>query len=273
MVTETVVETPVETPDQTPQEVQTEVEEETPGAAETPQEEAAVEEPKQVDEERRYTQTELDQMARQAAENAIEYDRRMRQSENARKAADAQREQKERAELKETVEVALVRAGLSDVDDAVVETLISKVGAKRGAFDVERAQGEMQQALAWVTAPLRGDPRPYEEYGLTPVADAFARAIQPHLQQILSAGQSAALEGYVPQADVDRLVAAARAAGRAESREGKTELKRPDGTPPTGGDPLTAWEARVAHQGEEGFPMLNDAEWRVYRQIRTEHGL
>jgi hypothetical protein len=36
---------------------------------------------------------------------------------------------------------------------------------------------------------------------------------------------------------------------------------------------LASWDTRVAHQGEEGFPMLTPAEWDTYRAIRKEHGL
>lgn len=241
MVTETVIETPVET-DQTPVEVQTEVVEETPDAAETPQEEAAAEEPKQVEpaEERRYTQAELDQIARQSAENAIEYDRRMRQSEGARRAAEGQRAEREAQELRDTIEVTLGKAGFTDVAEDTLNALISRVNAKRGGFDVERAQGEMQQAMEWVTAPLRGDPRSYAEFGLSPTADAFARAIQPHLQQILSAGSAAAVEGYVPRSDLPKLLDAEIARRNAKAREGKTELKHVEGTPST---TVMSWQA------------------------------
>lgn len=234
MVSETIVETPVEAPDQTPQEAPpTEIVEETPDAAEVP-EEAAVEEPAQIEsmEERRYTQAELDQMSRQSAQNAIEYDRRMRQSDNARRAADAQREQREAAELRDTTEVILSKAEREGwTEEKRATALIERISNKRAGFDVERAQGEMQQALAWVTAPLRGDPRSYEEFGLSPTADAIARAIQPHLQQIMSAGQSAAREGYIPQSELPQIKKAWLEEERAKAREGKTELKRVDGTP------------------------------------------
>lgn len=234
MVAETQIETPVEATDQTPQEAPpTEIVEETPDAAEVP-EEAAVEEPAQIEstEERRYTQEELNQISRQSAQNAIEYDRRMRQSENARRAADAQREQREATELRDTTEVILSKAEREGwTEERRATALIERISNKRAGFDVERAQGEMQQALAWVTAPLRGDSRSYEEFGLSPTADAFARAIQPHLNQIMSAGQSAALEGYIPQSDLPKLVDAEIARRNAKNREGKTELKRVDGTP------------------------------------------
>lgn len=236
MVSETAIETPVET-DLVPEPEVTEdapvpVEEEAVAAPEV--EEAAAEEPKQVEpvEERRYTQAELDDMARQSAQAAIEYDRRMRQSENARRAAEGQRAEREAQELRDTIEVTLGKAGFTDVGEDTVNALISRVNAKRGGFDVERAQGEMQQAMEWVTAPLRGDPRSYAEFGLSPTADAFARAIQPHLQQILSAGSTAAVEGYIPQSELPKLIDAEIARRNAKAREGKTELKRVDGTPP-----------------------------------------
>ena len=275
MVSE-VVEAPAE---QTDQVLEPEVTEDAPApdeqAVAAPEvQEAAVEEPAQIEpEERRYTQAELDAQARNAAQQAIEYDRRMRQSENARKAADAQREQREAVELRDTTEVILSKAERDGwTEEQRATALIERISSKRAGFDVERAQGEMQQALAWVTAPLRGDPRSYEEFGLSPTADAFARAIQPHLQQIMSAGQSAALEGYIPQSELPKLVDAEIARRNAKAREGKTELKRVDGTP-SAPNTLGTWETRVAHQGEEGHPMMTDADWREYRQIRKEHGL
>ena len=275
MVSE-VVEAPSE---QTDQVLEPEVTEDAPApdeqAVAAPEvQEAAVEEPAQIEpEERRYTQAELDAQARNAAQQAIEYDRRMRQSENARKAADAQREQREAVELRDTTEVILSKAERDGwTEEQRATALIERISSKRAGFDVERAQGEMQQALAWVTAPLRGDPRSYEEFGLSPTADAFARAIQPHLQQIMSAGQSAALEGYIPQSELPKLVDAEIARRNAKAREGKTELKRVDGTP-SAPNTLGTWETRVAHQGEEGHPMMTDADWREYRQIRKEHGL
>ena len=46
----------------------------------------------------------------------------------------------------------------------------------------------------------------------------------------------------------------------------------PEGGAPSG-NTLEAWETRVAHQGEDGYPMLTDADWDQYRAVRRQHGL
>lgn len=265
MVSE-VVEAPQEV-DQVPDEPQTEgILQEEEVAAEAV-EEAAAEEPEQL--EPTFTAAELAQRERQAALSALEYDRRMRQSVEGQRAAEQARRQQEQAAMAETVEAALIRSGITP-DDEIVKTVVERVNGKRAEFSLDRASSDLESAVQYATAPLRNEPGNAES--LSPAAVAFTQKIVPELQRAYEAGMKAAAGEMIPKSELPKLVDAEIQKRNAKAREGKTNLRHVDGTPTTNTNTLEYWEHRVAHEGEDGVPDMTGADWAAYKSLRRQHG-
>jgi len=277
VVTETVIETPVLT-DPEPQVIQTEepvtepVAEpaaEEPEAAAVPQVEVTETKPDYLTRE----EWEKDKatVRQQAADEALENDRRRRQTENARKAQQEKRDAEMRAE---SIDVARATLGLTPeyTSDEMIDKAITRAARKQAESLTAGSLDAVEQAWDYITAPAYG-----KDVDLEDGAEAAARRLMPKVQhliaQIRPAIEKAAREGYVLESELPKRYEDMDAARAAKGREGKEELARVEGTPAPNSNSLEAWETRVAHQGEDGYPYLGEAEWASYRHIRTAHGL
>lgn len=204
-----------------------------PDAAPAPQEEAATEGEAEPPEQaaRTYTQAELEEIAslraRELAQYELARERQQRQSENRLRENADRREREEREELLDLVSYSYGRGD----EPEQVEKLLQRYTAKREGQMFSRAEAEMDVALSYVTAPLLG----HETPPLSPESARLAAKLQAQLQRALDAvvpvlqGQFAG--EYIPKADLPKLRKAWLEEQNAKSREGKTELKRPDGVP------------------------------------------
>jgi len=287
MVSETLVETPPEIPtDPEPLEQETE----TPAPVEgeegaAPAEEAAAvvpqvevtppEKPDYITREE--WEKERDEVARQAAEKALEEDRRRRQTENARKAQQEERHKARIQSTVDTVRTAMVARGLDAeaVTDQTVITAIDRVAQERAEALAGEQASLLGEAWDFITAPV------YEQkVDLDGSFEPAARLLAPRVQHLIDTirpqfEEKAAKEAvakYIAE-EQPKAVEAEIARRAAVSRVGQEELKRVEVTPAATANMLEAWETRVAHQGEDGYPLLTDADWDQYKAVRREHGL
>lgn len=276
MVTDTAIET-----DQTaPEPLQTETEaSEVADAA--PEVEAAAE-PEQIQiaapETPQYLtreewEKEKAEVARQAAAEALEADRRRRQTENGRRSQQERREQDDRAELRDTVKAALGAQGIYEVPDETILTAVDRTVRKRSEQIAAQSLDRVDQAWEYLTAPVFNAEVEYDQ-----TFDEAARRLQPRIQELIDkirpTIEAQARQGYIPESELQSRYDAMDAARQAKNREGKEELARVEGTPaPANTNTLEYWERRIAHEGEDGFPVLQPSDWNTYRQLRRRHGL
>lgn len=232
MVTQA-VETPAEpAADPEPQVEQTEVPtpvEEVADAAAEP--EAAAVEPVEVVEPEKpnyVTREELEAERQRAASEAIEADRRRRQTENARKAQQEERSKARLAQTVDTVRATLVSRGFDPevATDQSVVTAIDRVAQER-ADSILREQGDLI-APAWDY--LIGAAEELDE-SAKPTATALRPKLQALIDTIRPQIEAKAREGYIPESELGAKVDAEIARRQAKAREDKTELVRPEGTP------------------------------------------
>ena len=283
MVSETLVETPPEIPtDPEPLEQETETPKPVEGEeGAAPAEDAAAvaqvevitpEKPDYITREE--WEKERDEVARQAAEKALEEDRRRRQTENARKAQQEERHKARIQSTVDTVRTAMVARGLDAeaVTDQTVITAIDRVAQERAEALAGEQASLLGEAWDFITAPV------YEQKvdldgSFEPAARLLAPRVQHLIDTIRPQIEAKAREGYIAESDLPQRVEAEIARRAAVSRVGQEELKRVEVTPAATANTLEAWETRVAHQGEDGYPMLTDADWDQYRAVRRQHGL
>lgn len=243
-------------------------------AAEAP-EEAATEEAEEpepitpVEEERKYTQAELREIAAQVQRETLEADRRARQAEGARRAAEARREEAERQELRDVVEVAIARG-----DDAeAIQNLLSRYTDKREGQHFTRATSDMETAVQYLTQPLLGG----EQVNLDERSTQIAIRLQDKLHAVYAKGLEdgkATLSGEtIPKADLPKYVKAEIERQNKAKNQDKKPLARADGSVSTNTNTLEYWESRIAREGEEGEPDMSNADWAAYRFLRQQAGL
>ena len=176
-----------------------------------------------VEEERRYTEAELREQRRIAQQEALEYDRRQRQAEGARRAAEARREQQEQAELRDVVEVAIHRG-----DDAdAINNLLTRYTEKRAGQHVERAISSMDVAAQYLTQPLLGG----EPVELDERSTQIALRLQDRFHAVYSKGledgKSVLAGDTIPKADLKKYVDAEIARINKAKNQDKKPLERP----------------------------------------------
>ena len=266
-----------ETQTETTETAETAVEEraaetQTEDAAKAPQVEAVAEKP--------LTQADLDRMFDERESKIREDERlreqRRRQTENARKANQEKRETEERQEAVDTVRATFAAQGIDPaaISDDLVTKAIDRLARKKAdglGITANERVGEVWDAI---TAQAYGK----EPADLTPESLGLAEYLVPRVQNLVNQlrpmWEQKSREGWIAESDLPKRVDAEIARRNAKSREGQEELKRPGGAPPTADtNSLSAWETRVAHQGEDGYPMLSDADWTQYRAVRTANGL
>jgi len=267
MVTETVTETQV---DQSEVETQTEVPEVTESqetvveehAAETQSQDATTAAP-QVEvtepEKPEYItradwERQLEIERQRAADDALERDRRRRQTEGAR-LAKAEKDEREAAlETADVIRASLVSQGLDPsilTDEAVTRT-IDRVARKRADRMAKGSLDTIEDAWDYVTAPAYGKQIEATD-DIVPMAERLAPKVQHLLNTFKPFIEKQAREGYI-EADLGKLIttipteslSAVKAVmgtsthaafdseiakRAANGRKGQEELKRVDGTP------------------------------------------
>ena len=280
MVTET-VETPVQTDQEPVETTQTETpatEVVAEGAAEESTEAAAVTQVEVTPAEKPEFITRADWEAQlkvereRAATDALELDRKRRQTENGRKAQQEKRDTEDLADLIDTAKAAFGAAGVFEIPEEPIVKAVDRMVRKRteqiatGALD---AVAPVLEYLGGTTDDLS------DEY--TAAARHLRPAVQAFVDRARTLIETNARKGYIAESELPARVKAgvdaALAARAATGREGQEELKRVEGTPAPSSNTLASWETRVAHQGEDGYPVFSDADWRTYRQIRKDNGL
>ena len=234
MVTE-VIETPTQEADQVPS---PEVTEDVPVVEQevaAPEVVEAAAEPVQLQpEEPRYTQAQLDQIAADAAQRALEGEQHRRQAEGRRREQEQALREREQSRLQETIEAQLLRAGVND--DELVKSLANRVATTRTEVVDERVEQAFADDINTAISYFTGQIPSSEASRLNPRQVALTHQLNAAYQ----AGQAAGTGDTISRAEHERLLAAARAAGKAESQQSKTELKRPEGQGP-GTSSVMSW--------------------------------
>ena len=218
-----------------------EVQTETPAVVETeesaaaPSTEAAVPQVEVVEEKPSYItreewERERADVAQRAASDALETDRRRRQTEAARKATADKRDADERVEARDTVKAAFGAAGIFEVPDDAVYTAIDRVARKRADQLASSSLDTVEQAWDYLTAPAYG-----KQVDLDTEAEAAASRLGPRLQHLVNtirpAIEASARVGYIAESELPARVQAEIARQNAKANEGKEEIKRVEGTP------------------------------------------
>lgn len=240
MVTETIPETtetqvdpePQPTVTETPETPQAESESaapETETAATTPQLEVVEEKPTaktdaEWEQERR-------EIAARAAQDALEADRRRRQTEGARKAQQERRDAELRAETQDVVRATLsAKLGVdpSLITDDAIDTAISRAARRQAESLTAGSLDSVEQAWDYLTAPAYG-----KQIDLDPEFEAAASRLGPKLQHLVNTIrpqiEEQARKGYIHESELPKIKEAAIAAHNASLRDGTEDLKRPEG--------------------------------------------
>lgn len=122
-------------------------------AAEEPQEAAPDEKPlTQADFDRMWREREAD-LRRQTLEEARDLERRQRQSEEGRKAAEMRRQ----AQLRDAVQISLIKnLGVTEVDDATADDIISRVRNVDSSAITQGTESAINEAIAAAAAQVVG---------------------------------------------------------------------------------------------------------------------
>jgi len=276
------IETPAEpaVADPEPIEVQTEepATEVVVEPAATPDETAAVPQVEVTEPEKPDYMTRADwereksEVANRAASEALELDRRRRQTENARRATAEKREAEERIEARDTVKAAFGAAGIYEVPDEAVYSAIDRVARKQAASMTASGLDVIESAFDFIAAPAYGQQAELDEAS-EPAARRLAPKIQSLIDTIRPQIEAKAREGYIAESELGKRVDAEIARRNAKNREGQTDLQRVEGNVTAGNkDSIEYWERRVAHEGEDGVPDMTQSDWATYKTIRRQRG-
>ncbi len=195
----------------------------------------------EVPEERRYTEAELREQAFALAAQQREQERKQWQSQQARKANQEAQERADREERMELVQAALMRG---DEPEAVTR-LLDRHAQKYEGQTFKRAGDALGEAIKHIDdLATIGDAEP-----LSPQGQQMFERILPFVSRIgasIGAYKSPdeIAQEYVPKADIPKLQKAAVEAYLAKQREGKPELKRPEGSAPASN--VMSWAAYQA---------------------------
>src|SRR3990167_551428 len=232
-------------------------------------------------------QQRLEAQERALADQREREERRQRRSQSQRDREERDRKAfaGEQEELVDTVKATLGAAGYSSdqIAGEPVVKAIDRVMSKRQGQITDKAYAAVDAAFQFFTGELDEDdlsePEAEAVRRLHPKMQAWGTKAAPALRQD-------AVDKQIPTLPLDDLMKRLtpeqvrgiadreNARRNAQNREGARPLPRVEGeTASTNSTSLEAWENRVAHQGEDGFPMFTTAEWAAYRQVRREHGL
>ena len=177
------------------------------------------------------------EQAQREAQDALEGDRKRRQSENARREANIKREQAEREEINDSLVATLGSKGYHDIEPELVNTVIDRAFSKKEGHVASRVLSGVDEALDFYSGTV-------DQADLSPQAMEAARRIAPRLQAWINTTAETVSENAIQQGVpnltaeeivklanpavlkqiVDSQIAARNAAGRAQ----QTPLNRPE---------------------------------------------
>lgn len=260
--------------DQAPVQTETETPVETP---EVPAEGAAPEEPEaaaqiEVTEPtkpdyitREEWEKERREVAERAAAEALEADRRRRQTENARKAQAEQKRIERQARTIDTVKASFGARGIYEIPDEAVVTAIQRVAQDEAESLTTESLELVERAFDYLTAPAYGKEADWDD-ALAPAAGKLQPKLQHLINTVRPAIEAAAREGYIHKDELPKHVEAEIARRNAKAREGQEDLKRTGPAPATG---TTFDELEHLFAVGEASPQ-QEAE---YKRMRAERGL
>ena len=204
-----------------------------------------------------------------------------------------QREQQTKAdqhEVEVSLRAELIAGGVPTdmIDPAVLRQASEGVINKRyGQIVANEVTGPVSEALQWVRAvaedaanasrPISGKARAF--------ASNFADDFNAIYGKLKTQAQGTADLSQLKADDLVKRLSADQIKGITDAEIGKRNaqeriangvkpIKRPEGTPPAGNtNTVEYWDARIAHQGEEGYPHLTDTDWAQARKVRAANGL
>ena len=197
-----------------------------PEAAATPQIEVVEEKPDYMT--RADWEREKETVAKAAADQALENDRRRRQTENARKAKAESDQRESDQEAVDTLKAALGAKGIYEVPDDAALAAINRIASKKAERLASGSLDTVEQAWDYLTAPAYG-----KQVDLDTEAEAAASRLGPKLQHLVNtirpAIEAEARKGYIAESELPARVQAEIARINAKANEGKTELTRVEG--------------------------------------------
>lgn len=211
---------------------------------------------------------------RSEAEVRAEIEANLRAQQQAQE-EQRQQEQAWKDELNESLQAVLVTKGYTEVSAEDVRSVGERFINKRYDQIQNRTVTEVTDALTWVKEAAMEQPH---TKNLSPKAQRYASDLLDSFNAIYGVlktrAEEGARSGYIPESELPAKVEAEIAKRNAKSREGQEELKRPAAQQPAGNtNSLEYWDTRVAHEGEDGYPVLTAQDWATYRQIRRQNGL
>lgn len=170
------------------------------------------------------------EVASRAASDALEADRRRRQTENARRAKQDQEQAASDQEAVDTLKAALGAKGIYEVPDDAALSAINRIASKKAERMANASLDVVTEAWDYLTAPAYG-----KNVELADHFEAAAKMLGPKVQHLVDAIRPAieakAREGWIKEADLPKRYEAMDAARAAKGREGQTELQRVEGAP------------------------------------------
>ena len=215
----------------------------------------------------RYESTKSPEEVRQELEADLQRKATVKRQREEREAAD-------KTELHESLTAALMSAGFADADPQSIARVGERFINKRHDQIVSAEINEVSTAFKWIDSTLRGKSVPVLSEKAATYAEQFFEQFKNIYGDLSSrAEQGLKDSGWVSADDHKTAVAAAVTADRVDRQKRETDVAHVQGQASTDTNSLEAWEQRVAHQGEDGFPHLSPAEWDKYRAVRKANGL
>jgi hypothetical protein len=255
MVTE-VIEAPVTEPvttDPEPVEIQTQEPAPAEPAAE-PDDAAAVTQVEVTTPERPDYMTRADwerekaEVASRAAADALESDRRRRQTENARKAKAEAEQHASDQEAVDTLKAALGAKGIYEVPDDAALAAINRIASKKAERMANASLDVVDEAWDYLTAPAYG-----KSVDLADHFEEAAKRLGPKVQHLVAtirpAIEAKAREGYIAESELPKRFEAMQAAKNAKGREGQEELRRVEGAPASAERGSREWWSSIGPEG------------------------
>ena len=192
------------------------------------------------------------EISAKAAADALEADRRRRQTEGARK---AKAEADERESLEEAVDI--VRVATADPEynpldpSPQVIKAIDRLAKKKADRLSANSADLVDQAFGYIVAPITGEDVEFDE-SFRPIGQKLAPKVQSFIEKMRPIIAKDAVDEYIKN-EQPKAVEAEIARRAAKSREGQTELQRPEGVPSTSS--VMSWGAYMALSEAEQLAM------------------
>ncbi len=206
--------------------------------------------------------------------------------ESEQREREQQQAASDREEVEEAINATLIAGGVPQdmLDAQAVRKATERVFNKRYDQIANKEIGHVSEALRWVRGFAETGTAPHAISGrASQYAGQFADDFNAIFGKLKSQAQQTAdfsqmkADDLMKRLSADQIKAIADAEigkRNAQNRNGTKPLRRPEGAPPTvSTNTIEYWDARIAHQGEDGYPHLTDSDWATARKVRAEHGL